>query len=318
MKQAGVSLTDVADHYQKSKSSISTSLSGQYGQEKQLYWEEQVTRFCQGVIKTKGLQANSGFMTAGQGEMLKILRNAYDNRKMNLITSQSGCGKTYIVNQFLREHPVGVLYIRCNEVMSASGVLEEICRKIGILASGSVSNRLARVTEELLDKEYRMVIADEVDLLLVEDTNSPKKIIRKVSLFRNMFEAGLGVCLIGLAEMKVSLKRAQETYFNSRVFWTLDAALPTQAELTSFWTGTMGMDPNPTIVTLAKSKGYFRFLKNQAEKIKAEMAEPKFPPFDLEIGDDDTHTEAGTGTRSAGRTGSVESKLETTRKAALG
>lgn len=317
MKQAGVSLTDVADYYQKSKSSISTSLAGGYGQDKQLYWEDQVTLFCQGVIKTKGLQADSGFMSAGQGEMLKILRNAYESQVMNLITSNSGCGKTYIVEQFLKEHPYDVLYIRCHEVMSVLGVLEEIARKLGISSSGTATNRLARVTEELLDRKYKMIIADEVDLLLNEDTNAPKKIIHKISLFRNLFESGLGICLIGLSEMKESLKRAEQTYFNSRVFWSLEASLPTAAELSRFWIDILGMSANQPIITLAKSKGYFRFLKNQSRKIKYEMSQRT--DHDQRQGEENGTADPFAGIDSGTKSGSVESKLETSsRKVAMG
>jgi len=223
---------------------------------------------CQGKIKVSAFGEESGFLSGGQSEMLRILENSYTKRHMNVIVSQSGCGKTYTVEQFLKRHANDTLYIRCKETMSVLGVIEEMSRKLGLSSGGTATSRLGRISDALRDRGYRLVVVDEADLLLSDDSSSAKKIIRKISLFRNLYEDGIGVCLIGLNEMAHTLKRAQETYFNSRVYWMLEPPLPTDRELEYFWTVTLGQASKGKLVGLAREKGFFRFLRMQAEKAR--------------------------------------------------
>ena len=90
------------------------------------------------------------------------------------------------------------------------------------------------------DQGVKMLLVDEAELLVAD--GSRPKILKKISVFREVKEAGIAVSLIGLENFDTALRAVGETYVTSRIDMFRHADNPTQAEI-SHYLACLGCDP---------------------------------------------------------------------------
>lgn len=259
MESKNLSNADVARISGKSPSTISQILKGSYPGRPEV-GEEILAALSAHTLETdSGVEAN--WTTEGQLLIQSLLSFTYEDRELSVITGPSGIGKTHTIMRFIENNP-DCLYFRCAESMCASDVVIGLLDVIGITAMGSSTQMIRRCVRALRDQGVRMVMVDEADLL-VSDDKSKRRILKKLSYFREINEAGIGVALVGLESFEDTLRAAGETYVLSRIGYYRKATGTSIAELFSFWES-QGMQNDADAryaVNLAQKGGYLRFLK---------------------------------------------------------
>ena len=102
--------------------------------------------------------------------------------------------------------------------------------------------------------------------LLVTDGSRPK-ILKKIPVFREVKEVGIGVFLIGLESFDTALRTVGETYVISRIDMFRKAGVPSAREL-GHYMANLGIDPETEgarrALSLAPKNGSMRFVEKAA------------------------------------------------------
>lgn len=127
--------------------------------------------------------------------------------RMKLIVGESGCGKTFSVNKFLKEAPVGTYRLTVSSLYSIKDILAELCLLVGIQAKGSNAIRVKRIAEKLnvlKMKGYKpMIILDEAENL------RPAALKMLKSLYDNVREY-CAIALIGTPQLLHKLETLKD------------------------------------------------------------------------------------------------------------
>jgi hypothetical protein len=192
----------------------------------------------------------------------------YKTQGFSVVVGPSGIGKTYTAEMF-RSKFADVQYFRCAEGMCMGDVIDSLLEVTGAPGYGSNTQKLKRAIRALKDQGVKMLLVDEADLLVTD--GSKPKILKKISVFREVKEAGIAVALIGLESFETALRAVGETYVTSRIDLFRHAGGPTQAELAHFM-AYLGFDPETEggrkTVTLAPKNGALRFVEKTAHIAK--------------------------------------------------
>ncbi len=173
-------------------------------------------------------EKTSGFTSKSQQMALAVLDFCLEEREFSIITGASGVGKTFVVQRFAADHP-GVLLVKMQDAMSYGDILSLMLSGMSLNCAGNNYTRLQKVTESI--KRYDMLIVDEADLFV---KGSKDAFLKKMGIFRECYEAGVAVALVGLPELEETLKVAGETYIYSRIGYNRRMKVETE-ELSEFW-----------------------------------------------------------------------------------
>lgn len=258
-REKGLSNADIARLSGRSPGTISQVMSGKYRGRPEI-----VDEILAAVEAHAPEENRSQWFTEGQKLILSILYLTWKTAGFSVVVGPSGIGKTYTAKVFVASNP-HVRYLRCADGQSMGDVVNALLDLLGVPAYGSNSQRLRRAIGGLADQGVRMVIVDEADLLVTD--GSKPKILKKISVFREVKEAGIGVALLGLESFDTALRMVGETYVTSRIDLFRRASLPTEAELQHYLAG-LGLDPETEdcrrAIALAPRNGSLRFLEKAA------------------------------------------------------
>lgn len=268
VKTLALSNADVARISGKSTGTVSQVMSGKYKGRPEVVGEILASlEAYESKVTADREDSRDGvkWYTDGQNLIMSVLHLTYSTRGFSVVVGPSGIGKTYTAESFLEKHVGDVQYMRCADGMCMGDVIDSLLEVTGTPGYGSNSQRLKRAIRSLRDQGVKMLLVDEADLLVTD--GSKPKILKKISVFREVKEAGIGISLIGLDSFDTALRIVGETYVTSRIDLFRRAAIPSEREL-GHYMAQLGIDPETEAakraLTLAPKNGSMRFVEKVA------------------------------------------------------
>jgi DNA transposition AAA+ family ATPase len=204
--------------------------------------------------------------TPGQKQAWLLLDLVRKQRDFAVLVGKSGVGKTWVANRYNEKQ--GGDYYTAQLGQSLGGLLSDLCRLWGLPAEGGNDAKQARLRQAA---RGRFLIVDEADLLIGNRTR--RHVLRMVEVFRQLYEAGAGVVLVGLPALHISLSDAGETYVFSRIGYLRQLGAPPDELLAVHWRSLVGQYEDAVgktgpVIAHAKRAGFFRYLEKLAELVK--------------------------------------------------
>lgn len=261
-----LSVSEVARISGKSTGTVSAALNGKYKGRKEAVdeilaaIEESAER---GAEPERRLRQ---WLTEGEQIIEDVLKLTYFNHGFAAIVGQSGIGKTFTAKLFSSSRN-DVAYARCNDGMSMGDTINMLLEMAGLATSyGTKTQKMKRAIQALVEHGIHMILVDEADLL-VSDGSRPL-ILKKISVFREVKEAGIAVAMIGLPAFDNALRVVGETYVTSRIDYLSNAPNTTCEELEYFLAG-QGWDTDTPearlVISLAPKQGALRLIEKLSQ-----------------------------------------------------
>jgi hypothetical protein len=205
-------------------------------------------------------------ITPGQKQawvLMDLVRKQHD---FAVLVGASGVGKTWVVNRYGSSYGADVYTARMGQ--SLGGLLGDLCRLWNVSADGGNDAKIARLCEAA---GGRFLIVDEADLLMGNRTR--RNVLRLVEVFRQLYESGCGVVLVGLPVLHKAVSEAGETYVFSRIGYLRQVGSPTDEFLAMYWKSLVedypdAMEKAGPVVYQARRGGFFRYLEKLADLVK--------------------------------------------------
>ncbi|MBW1801461.1 MAG: ATP-binding protein [Deltaproteobacteria bacterium] len=208
-------------------------------------------------LESRPESETTAFITKGQKVCRAVLSFTEQDKEFSLITGPSGIGKSEIAKMYAKEND-GVLMVEMKEAMTYGDILTMLLEVMGQSPSGSNYKKFCKLTDAA--PAYRMLIVDEADLFCKGTVNS---FLKKISIFRQIYESGLGVCLIGLNILEERLRESGETYIYSRFGYQRKLGGISPDELAAFWKQLGGKESDNLveILRMSASRAWLRTLE---------------------------------------------------------
>jgi len=273
LKEAGITLQQIATEIGKSRSWVSKAISGYLGEEVKEEVEQKIRIFLKGIGKDKGNSfKESEFLSTGQKAMFSILEHIYLNSyrddviHLTILGAESGYGKTYVSRYFAQKHK-GVEYFLLNRDDNTTSILDLLCSRYGLSTQGVKARKERMLVSYLRGRDdIRMIIFDEADLLIYKFSG-----LEKIDMFRFIAEqSGKAVVLLGLSNLVDTIKainsKGMFAYIRTRSnAIVLDKVKPTVSELRYFAEKVLKIKPSEIdedVLRVARQRGYFRAIEH--------------------------------------------------------
>lgn len=253
----------------KSTSTISQVLNGTYKGR-----EEVIDEILTSLIKHEEAHSDdsqvvtSQWLTEGEQLISGLLSLTYHTTGFCAVVGPSGIGKTYTTKLFASTRS-DTAYIRCADGMSMGDVIQAVLDITGLPAYGTKTQKMRRAITGLKEQGIKMLLVDEADLLVTD--GSKPAILRKISVLREIKEAGIGIAMIGLESFDEALRSVGETYVTSRLDYFRKVRDTTSEEL-SYFLATNGWDTDTPdakhAISLAPKRGSLRFISKLSATAK--------------------------------------------------
>ena len=250
----------------KSASTVSQVLNGKYQGRPEVLGEMRAAleKFEEQSEKPP-LPGLSAWLTDGEKLINGILNLTYQTNGFAAVVGPSGIGKTYTAKLFSEAHP-DTAYIRCADGMCQGDVVNMLLEIVGLPTYGTKTQRMRRAIAAMRESGVKMILVDEADLLVTD--GSKPAILRKISVFREIKEAGIGVAMIGLESFDNALRLVGETYVTSRLDY-FRRVKDTAAEELAYFISKLGIDPETPearhAISLAPKRGSLRLIEKFAQ-----------------------------------------------------
>ncbi len=262
LQKSGINTQQIASDLNISKSAVYQALRGEYQGKKDV--SQKIEDYL--VKKIAAGQQSPNFLTSGQKQVLTILHYTLQDKEFAIVTGPSGVGKSYACREFCNKRP-GCLYLKMIDGMSYGDVVDSLLEPFSVHVKGPIHRRFLRLIQVLKDNDVKMVIADEADLFT---KGSSATFLKKVSIFREIYEAGIGVMLVGLPDLEKKLRDSEERYIYSRIGYARKLKGIEPDELEQFWIHLGGPETNEVakVIRHATCKAYLRTLKTIINRSK--------------------------------------------------
>lgn len=273
LKASGMSLGELALESGKSKSCVSQVINGKYSGKSEV--EDALRRFLEERVAQKGAEAlpevapdglEEKPLTPGQKQAWVLMDMVRRQHDFAVLVGASGVGKTWVVNRYGHGYGADVYTARMSQ--SLGGLLGDLCRLWTLSSDGGNDAKMARLCEAAMG---RFLIVDEADLLMGNRTR--RNVLRLVEVFRQLYESGCGVVLVGLPVLHKALSAAGETYVFSRIGYLRQVGSPTDDFLAMYWKSLVddypeAMEKAGPVVYQARRAGFFRYLEKLADLVR--------------------------------------------------
>lgn len=271
IKASGLTMKQVAKKCGISKSSVSQIINGKYkGREDVVV---KVQNFLEKTVPETPSPGNpdsdfsepgSFVPTPAQKTSMVLLDFLRTKNKFGLIIGPSGIGKTRLLEEYEKSFPE-ISLISVRQGQSMGGLLTSLCKLWSLPHSGTIDTKMERLLE---DAPGRFLVVDEADSL--SRARRGHQVLKMVEVFRYLYDAGAGVCLVGLPSIYQDIVSAADTYVYSRIKYATMMDPPTRSQLTKFWLARTGANGkySDMVVSNAPKSGYFRYLAELADAAK--------------------------------------------------
>lgn len=278
VKQLKLSNSQIARIADKSTGTISQVLNGKYKGRPEVVEEilAAVAELEEKMADRKPTPSEVKWLSSGEKLIHGILNLTYHYSGFSAVVGPSGLGKTFTARYFANEH-ADVAYTRCSDGMSMGDTIQMLLDVTGSNGYGTKTQKMKRAINGLKDRGISMILVDEADLLTTDRTNK-HAILKKISVFREVKESGIGVAMIGLVSFDDTLRVVGETYVTSRLDYFRKVSDPSYEEL-AYYLANQGWDPEAAdaqqVISMAPNRGGFRFLEklSQTGKYLGSLAE---------------------------------------------
>ncbi|MGD9504540.1 MAG: AAA family ATPase [Syntrophobacteraceae bacterium] len=273
LEKSGMRIGELAEASGKSKATVSQVINEKYQGRQEVINEIRallearagvVEPACQETLPSSAA-VEIGF-TPGQKQAWVLMDLVRQQRDFAVLVGASGVGKTWVASRYSAEK--GGDFYTAQLGQSLGGLLSDLCKLWGLPSEGANDAKQARLRAAA---RGRFLIVDEADLLVGHRTR--RHVLRLVEVFRQVYEAGAGVVLVGLPTLHAALSNAGETYVFSRIGYLRRLGNPPDELLAMHWKQLVGswagaVEKTGPVVAQAKRAGFFRYVEKLAELVK--------------------------------------------------
>lgn len=136
-------------------------------------------------------------------KLLKVVENMLDasftGKKLSVITSESGAGKTVAIEQYCLRNPAAI-HVRVNEVFTKKYLLQKLLKACNNDFDGMSSQLMFDSLSDILSRRHRLVVIDEAERLTYNE----------LELMRDLYDQGnIGLVLAGLPKLRQLLQKGR-------------------------------------------------------------------------------------------------------------
>lgn len=137
-------------------------------------------------------------LTEDARRVMGICEASARERAIGVVVGHAGGGKTTALQEYFRKNPTAV-YFRADVTLTGRNLLEELAELVGADPTGGSLRSLLRRIVYKLKAHPRLIIVDEVDLLI-------RNTVRPMEMLRTIYdEAKCGMVLCGMPRLKLFL-----------------------------------------------------------------------------------------------------------------
>lgn len=130
----------------------------------------------------------------------RSLNKAFNEKKLAVISSCSGAGKTTAIERYCLINPDAIV-IRVTEVFKVKYMLQKMLQAIGVEWKGYNAQQMFEALTLALHRKPRLFIIDEAERLHTQE----------LEMLRDIYDEGnIGLVLVGLAKLRTVLKESQD------------------------------------------------------------------------------------------------------------
>lgn len=241
--------------------------------------EDSVRRYLKRERNRRILKKPGIVQTENYKRIWAVISIAHESKFIGLITGDAGTGKTVASESYSAENPAISFYILVNGLTTKKIILQQLAEALKIDAKGTENDLAHRVSMELLEGDY-VVIIDQADYL----KGSVLEMLRHVV----MDKGHSGLVYIGLSKLIYQLDNIRDDHeqITSRIgiFYQTNPMKDSDAAkiMKTLW---------PTIATDATKEaakfanGSYRVLANLIENIQRTLINNKLDFPDIEVVD---------------------------------
>jgi len=265
-KEIGMTAAAIAERSGLSKTTVSLVIADKYNgaQETVKKVESVINELWEERAEPETRTSPLFRLTPGQKQAGGVIELLWRKKKFGMVVGPSGGGKTTLVREVMQKHP-SIRSYTATAGISMSGMLSDICGVFEIQTSGTIDQRRNRLIG-LAPGQF--LIIDEADNLT--RGREVRHVLRMIEVFRKMYDAGTGICLVGLPSLYEDVCKAGETYVFSRIRYINRFIPPDKAFLRAVWKQkTNGLKiteaQTESILSAAPRSGFFRYIEELAD-----------------------------------------------------
>lgn len=256
VKDRNLSLSQLAELVGWSKTKLSQILNDKYGDKS----EEEAKMILDRLV------GDQQFITRAQQTISAIFALCADDKELGVIVGPSGLGKTHSARKYAETHDNVKIYTP-TELSTPTGVLRGLATMLGLSAISDLQRTLRDIQDSLL-RSTRLLIVDEADVLCRSSNWESTK--QKFAIFRQIMEAGIGVCLIGIFPLEEAILQ-MPGYFQNRIGYFRKFKIISKDDLTKymdFFSQGIDSELKSLAVETAFIRGGFHYLSKVVKKGK--------------------------------------------------
>lgn len=193
-----------------SKAHISNLMSGKWESIGAETWQK-ANSFLQGARATKGTNSNSNLLahTECLAVTIQNCEDAYENHRNNFVIGKTGLGKTTAFMQFQRNCK-NSSYVLCKGTMILSEFARDICRGMGIQASGlSIRDMREEIAEVVKKADKYVLLIDDFDKLTIKGLANFQKFYSFIHELIDACNGKLGTVICGVPNTLDKIKACE-------------------------------------------------------------------------------------------------------------
>jgi len=258
---AGSSNADIATALDTSVATISGAINDSLKSNKKALYQEEIRTYLEEIIAKR-----TGFITADQKMALNFLEAFHAKEKATslMMVGDSGIGKSTVVKNMFSDKHADVLYFKMRRNLTVSRMMSKLLGVVSSSDYGTTDQKFDRFVKGLRTKNIKTIIIDEADLIVKD---SHETFNRKFEIFRELYENGFHVVIVGLQVLEEAFRELTEDYVQRRMGKFLRLGI-TIEEMKIFWEKELGFplnDEASDIINGCIDAGYLGTLKELHE-----------------------------------------------------